>query len=91
MATAKAKKSAAPKQAAAASKKRAPRGEGPEAPFRRRPVQMIVRLSLEEKETLDEVVARWEANARAQGFVGEGVAQWFRSILWREKQAMSTK
>jgi hypothetical protein len=56
-------------------------------PKRTRPVQVVARLSLEEKRDLDEVVARWEAAAQEQGFASSGFSDWLRAMIRREKRA----
>jgi hypothetical protein len=86
MATPKAKKRPSPK-AKAAAKPKAKAPAKPKEPRRTRPIQVLARLSAEEKRDLDDVVARWETAAAAQGFSGSGFADWLRAIIRRERRA----
>ena len=56
-------------------------------PNRSRTIQVTARLSPAEKRDLDEVVARWEETAAAQGFAAKGFADWLRALIRREKKA----
>jgi hypothetical protein len=60
---------------------------GAAPPNRSRTIQVTARLSAAEKRDLDEVVARWEETAAAQGFAGKGFADWLRALIRREKKA----
>ena len=73
-ATPKAKRTLSPKAPAA-------------PPNRSRTIQVTARLSEAEKRDLDELVARWEETAAAQGFAGRGFADWLRAVIRREKKA----
>jgi hypothetical protein len=73
---------------AAPKTKGTPSPKSPAAPPNRsRTIQVTARLSEAEKRDLDELVARWEESAAAQGFAGKGFADWLRAVIRREKKA----
>jgi hypothetical protein len=63
----------------------------PKAPNRTRTEQINARLSTDEKADLDAVIQAWEEQAAAQGFAGEGFADWLRAVIRREKAALEAK